>query len=113
LYWQSQCAEQEGQIAHLTASVEELTQARVQQARQLAKARQRAHVSTEQERNGGEGGREEREMAERLKRELKVAQCELERAKEREQQVSAGSGSEVMSHSRRSPWSQPLHFMYD
>ena len=67
--------------------MEELTQARVQQARQLAKARQRAHTSTEQERNDGEGGGGEREMAERLKGELRVAQCELERAKERERQV--------------------------
>ena len=67
--------------------MEELTQARVQQARQLAKARQRAHTSTEQERNDGERGGGEREMAERLKGELRVAQCELEKAKDRERQV--------------------------
>ena len=64
--------------------MEELTQARLQQSRQLADARQQAYT---QERSGGEGGRGK---TGRLEEELRTAQCELKKAKEREKQVSGG-----------------------
>ena len=81
---QSHCAEQESQIARLTATVEELTQTKLQQSRQLAEARQQLYT---QERTGGEGGRGK---VGRLEEELRTAQCELEKAREREKQVSGG-----------------------
>jgi len=85
---QSHCAEQESQIARLTATVEELTQAKLQQSRQLAEARQQLYT---QERTGGEGGRGK---VGRLEEELRTAQCELEKAREREKQVSGGKKGE-------------------
>ena len=64
--------------------MEELTQTKLQQSRQLAEARQQLYT---QERTGGEGGRGK---VGRLEEELRTAQCELEKAREREKQVSGG-----------------------
>ena len=61
--------------------MEELTQTKLQQSRQLAEARQQLYT---QERTGGEGGRGK---VGRLEEELRTAQCELEKAREREKQV--------------------------
>ena len=68
--------------------MEELTQAKLQQSRQLAEARQQLYT---QERTGGEGGRGK---VGRLEEELRTAQCELEKAREREKQVSGGKKGE-------------------
>ena len=62
--------------------MEELTQTKLQQSRQLAEARQQLYT---QERTGGEGGRGK---VGRLEEELRTAHCELEKAREREKQVN-------------------------
>ena len=72
--------------------MEELTQARLQQSRQLADARQQAYT---QERSGGEGGRGK---VGRLEEELRTAQHELEKAKEREKQVRGRVQALIIIH---------------
>ncbi len=70
------------------SSVEQLTQAKVQQARQLAELRQKLQADKARDRSGQE----------RLEAELRVAQSELEKSKEREEQVHPHLQTHTRTH---------------
>ena len=80
---QRRCGEQEECAARLTARVEELSEARSEQARQLAEARLRLQNEASRERKGS-GSHE---------RELRLLQQQLSQSRETEQQVSSLSPS--------------------
>ena len=67
----------EERLAHQTVQIEELSQARIHQAKQLAEARHKVQTSQTKE----------REQMEKLESEVKTAQSELERVKDKEKEV--------------------------
>ena len=82
---QAHCCRQEKQIASLTAELEQVQQARVHQAQQLAEARQKVQAVISKEK-----GTEEKAEAE-----LKTLRREVEESKERERQVAIQTGTHL------------------
>ena len=69
----------EERLARQTVQIEELSQSRVHQAKQLAEARQKVQASR----------MKERDEMEKLEDELRAARKELEKAKEKSKEVIA------------------------
>ena len=73
--FQTQCGEQESELRRLSGRLEELNEARSEQARQLAEARLRVQSAANKERRGeGERSRELRQLQEQLAQARDTAQ---------------------------------------